>query len=243
MNINFEGKRVLVTGAGKGIGRDIACLLAQLGAHVIALSRTAADLGSLQQEIDCTPIVADLADATEARKAAESAGIVDLLVNNAGISIPQSFLDTDSESFDRTLAVNVRAPLILSQVVAAGLIARGQSGAIVNVSSQASKLGLVDHAAYCASKGALDQLTRVMALELGPHQIRVNAVNPTVTLTPMAEMAWSDPVKSAGMMSRIPLGKFALPRDVASVVAFLLSPHAAMIHGATLPIDGGYLAV
>ena len=243
MTINFEGKRILVTGAGKGIGRDIACLLANLGAHVIAVSRTAADLESLQQEISCTTLTADLADAQSARAAAEAAGDVDLLVNNAGISIPQSFFDTDVDAFDQTLAVNVRAPLIISQVVAAQLIARGQGGAIVNVSSQASKLGLRDHAAYCASKGALDQLTRVMALELGPHGIRVNAVNPTVTLTPMAEMAWSDPVKSAGMMSRIPLGKFALPRDVASVVAFLLSPHAEMIHGVTLPIDGGYLSV
>ncbi|MDF2439518.1 MAG: L-xylulose reductase [Abditibacteriota bacterium] len=243
MNIRFEGKRVLVTGAGKGIGRDIACLLAQLGAHVIAVSRTAADLESLQQEIVCTPLIADLALADSARQAAQAAGPVDFLVNNAGISIPQSFLETDVEAFDQTLAVNVRAPLIMAQVVAAGLIARGQAGAIVNVSSQASKLGLLDHAAYCASKGALDQLTRVMALELGPHQIRVNAVNPTVTLTPMAEMAWSDPVKSAGMISRIPLGKFALPRDVASVVAFLLSPYAEMIHGVTLPIDGGYLSV
>jgi len=243
MKINFEGKRVLVTGAGKGIGRDIACLMAQLGAHVIAVSRTAADLEALRGEIDCTTFVADLADATAARRAAEEAGAVDLLVNNAGISIPQSFLDTTVEAFDQTLAVNVRAALIISQVVAAGLIARREAGAIVNVSSTASQRGLADHAAYCASKGALDQLTRVMALELGPHHIRVNAVNPTVTLTPMAEMAWSDPLKSAAMMARIPLEKFALPRDVASVVAFLLSPHAEMIHGATLPVDGGYLAV
>ena len=243
MTISFEGKRVLVTGAGKGIGRDIACLMAEMGAYVIAVSRTAADLDSLRQEIPCTTLVADLADANAAREVAEAAGDIDLLVNNAGISIPQSFLDTSVEAFDQTLAVNVRAALIISQVVAASLIQRQQPGAIVNVSSQASKIGLADHTAYCASKGALDQLTRVMALELGPHQIRVNAVNPTVTLTPMAEMAWSDPQKSAGMMSRIPLGKFALPRDVSGIVAFLLSPQAEMIHGVTLPIDGGYLAV
>lgn len=243
MTIDFESKRVLVTGAGKGIGRDIACLLAEFGAHVIAVSRTASDLESLQKEIDCTPIVADLTNSVSARRAAEEAGVVDLLVNNAGISIPQSFLETSPEAFDETIAVNVRAPLIISQVVAVGMIARQQGGAIVNVSSTASQRGLADHAAYCASKGALDQLTRVMALELGPHNIRVNAVNPTVTLTPMAEMAWSDPQKSAGMMARIPLNKFALPRDVASLVAFLLSPQAAMIHGSTLPVDGGFLSV
>lgn len=242
MTIDFEGRRVLISGAGKGIGRDIACLMARLGAHVIAVSRTAADLESLERQIGCTAIVADLSGAEAARRAAQDAGVVDLLVNNAGISIPQSFLETTPDTFDQTIAVNVRAPLLMSQVVAAGLIARKQAGAIVNVSSTASQRGLADHAAYCASKGALDQLTRVMALELGPHGIRVNAVNPTVTLTPMAEMAWSDPHKSAAMMARIPLDRFALPRDVASTVAFLLSPHAQMIHGVTLPVDGGYLA-
>jgi L-xylulose reductase len=241
--MNFTGKRVLITGAGKGIGRDIACLMAKLQAQVITISRSDADLQALRAEIGCETIAADLTDAGAAREAATAAGAVDLLVNNAGISIPQSFLDTDVASLDATLAVNVRAPLVIGQVVAAGLIARGQAGAIVNVSSTASQRGIADHAAYCASKGALDQLTRVMALELGPHGIRVNAVNPTVTLTPMAEMAWSDPARSGAMMARIPLGKFALPHDVSEVVAFLLSDEAAMINGITLPVDGGFLAV
>ena len=241
--LDFQGQRVLITGAGKGIGRDIALLMAQLGADVVAISRTGADLESLRAEINCTTICADLADADAAQRAAKEAGPVDLLVNNAGISIPQSFLETSADAFDQTLAVNVRAVMLISQIVAAGLIERGASGAVVNVSSTAAQRGLADHAAYCASKGALDQLTRVMALELGPYNIRVNAVNPTVTLTPMAEMAWSDPTKSAGMMARIPLQRFALPRDVSGVVAFLLSPQAAMIHGATLPVDGGFLAV
>lgn len=245
-SMDFHGQRVLITGAGKGIGRDIALLMAQLGADVVALSRTKADLESLQREISCTTLCVDLADADAARNAAQEAlksGPIDLLVNNAGISIPQSFLETTPEAFDQTLAVNVRAIMIISQVIAGDLIARSAPGAIVNVSSTAAQRGLSDHAAYCASKGALDQLTRVMALELGPHNIRVNAVNPTVTLTPMAEMAWSDPAKSAGMMARIPLQRFALPRDVSGAVAFLLSSQASMIHGATLPVDGGFLAV
>jgi NAD(P)-dependent dehydrogenase (short-subunit alcohol dehydrogenase family) len=242
MQIRFDGQRALVTGAGKGIGRAIAVHLAGCGATVVAISRTAADLQALHAEIGCEMIVADLADPEAARAAALEAGQIDLLVNNAGISIPQPFLETTVEAFDATIAVNVRALLVVSQVVAAGLIRHGRPGAIVNLSSQASLSGLFDHAAYGASKGAVDALTRVMAQELGPHGIRVNAVNPTVTLTPMGEMAWSDPAKSGPMLAKIPLGHFARPVDVADAVAYLLSEHAAMIHGVTLPIDGGYLS-
>jgi NAD(P)-dependent dehydrogenase (short-subunit alcohol dehydrogenase family) len=242
MDIRFDGKRVMVTGAGKGIGREIALLMASCGASVVAVSRTQVDLLSLEQQIGCEIIVADLVQADEALQAAQAAGKIDLLVNNAGISIPQSFLETTIGAFDETMAVNVRAAFIVSQVIARGMIERGQGGAIVNVSSQSSLVGLADHTAYCASKGALDQLTRVMALELGPHQIRVNSINPTITLTPMADMAWSDPQKSAPMKSRISLGRFAKPIDVAHAVAYLLSEQADMIHGAILPIDGGFLA-
>jgi NAD(P)-dependent dehydrogenase (short-subunit alcohol dehydrogenase family) len=242
MQIRFDGQRALVTGAGKGIGRAIACHLANCGAVVIAVSRTAADLRSLHDVIGCETIVADLADAKATHTAAVQAGEIDLLVNNAGISIPQPFLETSIEAFDATIAVNVRALLVVSQVVASGMIRRGRPGAIVNLSSQASLAGLLDHAAYGASKGAVDALTRVMAQELGPHGIRVNAFNPTVTLTPMGEMAWSDPGKSGPMLAKIPLGHFARRVDVADAVAYLLSEHAAMIHGVALPVDGGYLS-
>ena len=181
--MSFSGRSVLVTGAGKGIGRAIATMLAERGAEVVALSRSAEDLESLAGEIGCRTIVADLTDAEAARSSVRAAMPVDLLVNNAGITILAPFVETRIEDFDLVHAVNTRAPLIASQEYARDRIARGLGGAIVNVSSNASWLGLADHTSYCASKGALDAISRVMANELGRQGIRVNCVNPAVTLT------------------------------------------------------------
>lgn len=241
MEIRFDGQRALVTGAGNGIGREIALVLSACGAAVIALDRVGEDLASLRDLIGSESIVADLADPEAARAATERAGHVDLLVNNAGIVILQPFLETSVAAYDEVMAVNTRAAFVVARTVAAGMVER-RRGAIVNVSSQASQVALTDHTSYCVSKGAVDQLTRMMALELGPHNVRVNAVNPTVTLTPLGRQAWSDPARRASMLGKIPLGRFAEPREIANVIAFLLSDLAAMINGVTLPIDGGFLA-
>ncbi|MBV9491599.1 MAG: SDR family oxidoreductase [Verrucomicrobia bacterium] len=240
--IDFKGRRALVTGAGKGIGRDIATMLHGFNARVVAVSRTEADLKSLQEATGCETLVADLGDPVAARRAAEQAGDVDLLVNNAAIAILQPFLKTTVEAWDATMAINLRAVLIVSQVVASGMIRRGVAGSIVNVSSMASFQALHDHAAYCASKAGLDQFTKVMAVELGEHGIRVNSVNPTVVMTEMGKRAWADPAKGGPMLARIPLRRFAECEDIASVVCFLLSDAAGMLNGLALPIDGGFRA-
>lgn len=237
----FEGKRVIVTGAGKGIGRATTKLLAARGGDIVALSRSRADLDTLVAEIGCTALAVDLSDARATRAAAREALPADLLVNCAGTTELQSVLDTDDAAFDAIMAVNCRAPLIVTQEFARDLIGRGHTGAVVNVSSVSSTIGFADHASYCASKGALDALTRVMANELGGKGIRVNAVNPVVTLTPMAAKAWSAPAKSGPMLSRIPMGRFVEPEEVAAVIAYLLSDEAAMVNGICMPVDGGFL--
>lgn len=239
--MSFEGKRVIVTGAGKGIGRVTAEMLIKRGAHVVALTRSAADVASLRDEMGCEAIQVDLADANGTRKAAIAALPADYLVNCAGTTELQSFLETTVEAFDHLHAVNTRAPMIVAQEFARSLIARGLPGAIVNVSSIAAFIGIPDHASYCASKGGLDGLTRVMARELAPKGIRVNGVHPTVTLTPMAIKAWSDPEKAEPMRDRIPAGRFVEPAEVAEVILFLLSDAAAMVNGISMPIDGGYM--
>jgi L-xylulose reductase len=240
-HFDFNQKRVLVTGAGKGIGREIATMLHRFNAQVVALSRTEADLQSLQNEIGCETIVTELGDAGSARRAAEQAGEIDLLVNNAAIAILEPFLKTTADAWDKTMAVNLRAVMIVSQVVASQMVERGVAGSIVNVSSMASFQALHDHAAYCASKAGLDQLSAVMAVELGQYGIRVNSVNPTVVMTEMGKRAWSDPVKGGPMLARIPLGRFAECEEIASVVCFLLTDGAAMLNGLALRVDGGFL--
>ena len=239
--MSFEGKTVLITGAGKGIGRETARLLAGRGARIVALSRTRADLDSLEAEIGSTSIAVDLADANAAREAARAGLPADYLVNCAGINILQPFLEVTVDAFDEVQAVNTRAALIVAQEYARARIVAGGGGAIVNVSSISSFIGFDDHASYCASKAAMDGMSRVMANELGAHGIRVNCINPIVTMTELAARAWSDPAKSGPVLARIPVGRFAETADVAEVIAFLLSDAAAMVNGLAIPIDGGFL--
>uniref|UniRef100_A0A8D0L5G3 Dicarbonyl and L-xylulose reductase n=1 Tax=Sphenodon punctatus TaxID=8508 RepID=A0A8D0L5G3_SPHPU len=237
------GRGALVTGAGKGIGRAVAVALNRAGARVTALSQTKADLDSLEQECPgIQTLCVDLGDWEATEATLNTVGAVYLLVNNAAVALLQPFLEVTKEAFDRSFDVNLRAALHVSQIVARQMIARGVPGAIVNVSSQASQRALQDHTVYCATKCALDMLTKTMALELGPHQIRVNSVNPTVVMTDMGRLNWTEPQKVAAMTSRIPLGKFAEVDDVVNSILFLLSNQSAMTTGAMLPVDGGFLA-
>ncbi|XP_038065928.1 L-xylulose reductase-like [Patiria miniata] len=243
MDVKFDGKRALVTGAGKGIGRDTAKMLAQCGAEVFALSRTQEDLDSLKKEVPSIhTLCVDLGDRQASKVAIENIGAIDLLVNNAAIAALQPFLEVSHDQFTSMMDVNVRAVIEVSQIAARTMVARKCGGAIVNLSSQASLVALANHTVYCATKAAVDSVTRSMAMELGPHQIRVNAVNPTVVNTAMGLVGWADPKKADPMRARIPLGRFADPSDVVNVILFLLSDRSAMVNGVTLPIDGGFVA-
>nr|XP_014720167.1 L-xylulose reductase isoform X1 [Equus asinus] len=250
MELGLAGRRALVTGAGKGIGRSTVQALHAAGVQVVAVSRTRADLDSLVRECPgIEPVCVDLGDWEATERALGGVGPVDLLVNNAAVALLQPFLEVTKEAIDTSFDINLRAVIQVSQIVAQGLIARGAQGSIVNVSSQASQRALTNHSVYCmpslltgSTKGAMDMLTKVMALELGPHKIRVNAVNPTVVMTPMGRANWSDPQKAKPMLDRIPLGRFAEVENVVDTILFLLSDRSSMTTGCTLPVDGGFLA-
>ncbi len=250
MDIDLSGRRAVVTGAGKGIGREIVLDLARAGAAVFGVSRTPSDLDSLANEVSAIGVqygsaVVDLRDRSSAEQVAieaeASLGGVDVLVNNAGISFPASANDVTEEQWDETMNVNAKGAFFLSQALGRGMVERGW-GRIINVSSQAGIVALDRHATYAASKAAMGMFTKVLALEWGGRGVTVNAVAPTVILTPMAERVWSDPVKAQPMLDQIPAGRFGLPPEVSAVVAFLASDHAALINGTTIPIDGGYTA-
>ncbi|XP_031352943.1 L-xylulose reductase-like isoform X4 [Photinus pyralis] len=239
MEISFTGKRALVS----GIGRAIAIQLSKCGAEVIALGRNKDDLDSLAREGKSIKVISvDLADWELTRKTLGNIGDVDLLVNNAGFNILEPMINVTESHIDQLFAVNYKSVVNLTQIVTESLLRRKVGGSVVVVSSQASFRGIQDHAIYCSTKAALDAFVKVCALELGPHNIRVNCVNPTVVLTELGQKAWSDPAKAVPMKAKIPLNRFAEVSDVVDAVLFLLSDKASMITGTCLPVDGGTLA-
>ncbi len=240
---DFGGRSVIITGAGKGIGRSASELMAARGAEVVAIARTQSDLDSLARETGARVIRADLANNAAARAAMKEAGPADFLVNCAGTNVLESVLDMTEAGYEAVMGINLRAALICAQEFARARIVSGGGGAIINVTSIAGHRGFVEHMAYAASKAGLEGASRVMAKELGPHGIRVNCVAPTITLTELAAAAWSDPAKSEAMMVRHPVGRFAEVEHVAATIAMLLSDDGAMVTGAVLPVDGGFLAV
>jgi NAD(P)-dependent dehydrogenase (short-subunit alcohol dehydrogenase family) len=238
-HFDFSGQRVLVTGASSGIGREVAQQLSASGAEVYALGRDPVALQAMAEQ-GCHVLRVDVADQAQLASLLAELPVMHGLVNCAGISILEAAADVSAAAFDQVMAVNVRASAMVAGSVVKAMISEGVKGSIVNVSSQASLVALDDHLSYCASKGAMDAMTRVQCGEWGKHGIRVNSVNPTVTLTPMAQMAWSEPSKRDPALAAIPLGRFAETSEVAAPILFLLSDAASMISGVSLPIDGGY---
>ncbi|MEX3787076.1 SDR family oxidoreductase [Paraburkholderia sp. BR14374] len=241
-NFDFSGRSILVTGASSGIGRATVEALCASGASVVAAARNVNELARLAEETGCEPLKLDVSDEAAIDEAFASLEPFDGLVNCAGIALLERAVDTTAASFDRVMAVNTRGAVLVAKHVARGMLDAGRAGSIVNVSSQAALVALDDHLSYSASKAALDAVTRALCIELGPHGIRVNSVNPTITLTPMAVLAWSDPVKRDPALQAIPLRRFAESAEVAAPILFLLSDAAAMVSGVCLPIDGGYTA-
>ncbi|KAJ8317736.1 hypothetical protein KUTeg_005640 [Tegillarca granosa] len=249
MAYSFTGKRALVTGGSRGIGKVIVKNLIDAGAEVFALAKTQTNLDKLKSEIPSVNIIAvDLADWDVTRNAVENIGDIDLLVNNAAFLDEEirdhSFIDTPSDILELIINVNLKSAFNISQVVARNMIKRSSGGAIINVSSLAGLRPFKGLSSYCVSKAGMDMMTKVMALELGPHNIRVNSVSPTNVRTEFFEKLMNRPDLRKiydEMLERHPLGKITEMKDISNAVLFLLCEKASMITGAILLVDSGYL--
>jgi NAD(P)-dependent dehydrogenase (short-subunit alcohol dehydrogenase family) len=237
---DLDGQTALVTGASRGIGHDLALALAHAGATTLAGVRPGSPPpdGLDGVELDLHD-VASVRDAVAA--AVERLGRLDVLVNNAGVGTNHDALDATEEEWDEVLDVNLKGLFFSCQAAGRHMVERGY-GRIVNMSSQAGSVGLRRHAAYCASKGGVEQLTRVLALEWAPHGVTVNAVAPTFVRTPGTAERLDRPEFLADVLGRIPAGRVGSTTDVAGAVVYLASPAAALVNGAVLAVDGGWTA-
>ena len=240
---DYDKGAILVTGASGGIGGATVRLLAEKGADVIAAGQNEAKLAELSAETGCRALAFDLTSEDSVRGALDGLdlwGVVNCGGFGGEIATP---METDISVFDKVIAVNARGALLVTKYASRAMVRLGQGGAIVNVSSQASLVALRGHISYGSSKAALDNITRVSALELGQYNIRVNGVHPTVVMTPMSAWYWGRPEIEGPFLSQMPLGRWATEAEIAAPIAFLLSDGASMISGVSLPIDGGFTAV
>jgi NAD(P)-dependent dehydrogenase (short-subunit alcohol dehydrogenase family) len=242
----LDGQVALVTGAGRGLGRECALALGAAGAEVVAVARTAEQVEAVAAEIGAAggrarALALDVEDTARVRAEIEGLERLDVLINNAGGNRPQPFLEVDEDTLDRLLRLNVRAAFVVAQS-AARVMARRRYGSIVHMSSQMGHVGAPNRSVYCTTKHALEGLTKAMAVELAPLGIRVNAIGPTFIETPMTRPFFADPAFRDWALARIPLGRLGQPGEVAAAALFLASPAASLITGASLTVDGGWTA-
>ena len=238
----FDKGPVLVTGASGGIGAATVRQLRAAGAEVIASGRNHDQLDKLAVATGCRTLPFDLTSEESVRDALEGLdlwGVVNCGGFGGEIATP---MDTDIAVFDQVISINARGALLVTKYASQSMIRLGKGGAIVNVSSQASLVALKGHISYGSSKAALDNITRVSALELGRYGIRVNSVNPTVVMTEMSAFYWGRPEIREPFLSQMPLGRWATEDEIAAPIVFLLGDGASMITGVSLPIDGGFTA-
>lgn len=244
---SLEGRRALVTGGSSGIGLGCAVALAEAGAHVIIMARRQEQLDEVAAamteaghsvEVD----VGDIGDIEGMAAAVEHLRPLDIFVNSAGLARHAPAVDTDPADFDAVMNVNLRGAYFASQAVAKAMMADGRKGSIINISSQMAVVGGIDRAVYCASKHAVEGFTKSMAIEMGPHGIRVNTVCPTFIRTPLTEQTFSQPARVKWIEEKIKLGRVGEVEDVMGAVRFLASDAAALVTGTALLIDGGWTA-
>ncbi len=248
---SLEGRFALVTGGNRGLGYAMAHALARAGADVAVTGRDAARLATAADNLaretgrQCFPIVADLTDAQQVAAVTDETvnkfGRIDVLVNNAGINIRNPTLEQSEAEFRRILDINLVGAYLVARSVGRVMVEQ-KSGSVINLGSMIGLVGLAGRPGYTASKGAVIQLTRTMALEWAPHNVRVNALCPGPFMTEINTPVLNNPEANAFFLQRIPLGRWGRPHELAGAIVFLASDASSFMTGATLTIDGGWTA-
>jgi len=246
-SFRLDGKTALVTGAGRGLGLAFSATLAGAGAHVVAVARTASEIGSLVSAIKKTggsaeAVTLDVTDTAAVRRTLAGRPLIDILVNNAGTNRLNPITEVSEEDYDAVSGLNMRAVFFLTQAVVRRLIAEKRGGSIINISSQMGHVGLGNRTLYCSTKHALEGFTKALAVELAPFGIRANTIAPTFIETSMTKPTLADPALRAEVLHRIPVGRVGQPEDIMSSLLYLASDSSSLVTGTSLRVDGGYTA-
>jgi len=243
----LDGLRALVTGAGRGIGLAAAAALAEAGAHVTLAARTVTEIEEAAEAITAAggtarALVLDVLDTATTRATIAAQEPFAILVNNAGTNRPKPFVEVGVDDYDAVLDLNLKAAFFVAQSVAHGMIGAARGGSIIHMGSQMGHVGGPRRTLYCASKWALEGLSKAMALDLAPHRIRSNTIAPTFIETPMTRPFFEDAAFRNDVLNRIKLGRLGKVEDVMGAVVYLASPAASMVTGTSLVVDGGWTA-
>jgi NAD(P)-dependent dehydrogenase (short-subunit alcohol dehydrogenase family) len=246
-SMRLDGRRALVTGAGRGIGLAAAAALAQAGAHVVLAARTVTEIEAVAAEIraaggSAESLLLDVTDLVAVRRAIADQSPFDVLVNNAGTNQPRPFLEVTEQDFDTITNLNQRAAYFVAQAVAQRMVGAQCGGSIIHMSSQMGHVGGARRTVYCMTKHGIEGLTKAMAIDLAPYGIRVNSIGPTFIDTPLTRPFFEDAAFRADTLRRIKLGRLGTVEDLMGAVVFLASDAAALVTGTALVIDGGWTA-